>query len=200
MLGDSTSPSSVAILLAFSSSTDNFAVGLSVALSGSRLPPRVNLLVSLANAIGALCSAVFGTALGETAPTLAPMAAAAIFLYLAHEELSSWRQGDRSSPLARSASEGLVGKLALPMTLNNLAGGIAGGVVGVAPIAAGGSVFVASYLMMAGGHMLGRRLGECVERYLDPRLLAAAIFLIVAIVQAADAWAALPSSPGTPSR
>lgn len=176
-----------AVILAFSSSTDNFAVGLSVALAGSRLPPRVNAIISACNALGALGSAGFGALIGNAAPSLAPMLAAAVFLYLAWEELSSWRRGERASPLARSASDGLVWKLAVPMTLNNLAGGVASGAVGVSPLVAGGSALGASYLMMYGGHLAGRKLGAVVEESVDPRLLAAATFLAVALAQAVGA-------------
>ena len=44
--------SATAILLALSSSTDNFAVGMSVALSGAALPFRVNAIVAVCNALG----------------------------------------------------------------------------------------------------------------------------------------------------
>ena len=77
------------------------------------------------------------------------------------------------------------------MTLNNLAGGVASGVVGISPLAAGGLALFASYVMMTGGFFLGRRLGTTVERWIDPRVLAAAIFLSVAgaqLVEAAQAW------------
>lgn len=176
-----------AIAIACSSSTDNFAVGLSVALAGSRLPPRVNLIISVCNALGALMSTGVGALLGRAAPTFGPAAAAAVFLYLAWEEITSYRKGERASPLARSASEGLVWKLALPMTLNNLAGGVASGVVGVSPLISGFGALVASYLMMASGYFLGRRLGGAVERCLDPRVLAATIFAAVALTQIMEA-------------
>lgn len=186
------------LAIACSSSTDNFAVGLSVALAGSRLPPRVNLIISVCNALGALMSTGVGALLGRAAPTLGPAAAAAVFLYLAFEEITSFRQGERASPLARSASEGLVWKLALPMTLNNLAGGVASGILGVSPLVSGFGALVASYLMMAAGYHLGRRLGATVERCLDPRVLAATIFVAVALTQIVDAlqamlhWSSLP--------
>ena len=177
----------LAVILAFSSSTDNFAVGLSVALAGSRLPPRVNAIISACNALGALGSAGFGALIGNAAPSLAPMLAAAVFFYLSWEELGSWRRDERASPLARSASDGLVWKLAVPMTLNNLAGGVASGAVGVSPLLAGGSALGASYVTMYGGHLAGRKLGAVVEDCVDPRLLAAATFLAVALAQAVGA-------------
>ena len=67
------------------------------------------------------------------------------------------------------------------MTLNNLAGGVAGGVAGVSPILAAGSVLAASVLMMYGGHKLGRYLGASLA--VDPRVVACSIFLILALAQ-----------------
>lgn len=181
----------LASVLAFSSSTDNFAVGLSVALAGSTLPPRVNLIISVCNALGALLSTAVGVLLGKAAPTLGSAAAAAVFIYLAWEELTSWRNCERTSPLARSASAGLVWKLALPMTLNNLAGGVASGVIGVAPLVAGTAALLASYVMMAFGFFLGKRLGFIVEQWMDPRVLAAAVFVSVAVAQLIEALSGL---------
>lgn len=181
---------SLALVLAFSSSTDNFAVGLSVALAGSRLPPHVNITIALCNAAGALSSAEIGELLGGAAPMLAPAAAGGIFLYLAWLELASWYRGESASPLARTAAKGLVWKLAVPMTLNNLAGGVASGVVGITPVMAGSFALLASYIMMAVGHFLGTRLGPCVARFVDPRVIAIAVFGMVAYAQLGDAYAA----------
>ena len=132
--------------------------------------------------------------LGKAAPTLGSAAAAVVFLYLAWEELTSWRNCERASPLARSASAGLVWKLALPMTLNNLAGGVASGVVGVAPLIAGTAALFASYVMMAFGFFLGKRLGFIVEQWIDPRVLAAAVFVSVAVAQLIEALSGLSDS------
>ena len=173
----------IALLLAISSSTDNFAVGLSVALAGCRLKLKVNFIIAVCNAMGALSSAGFGQIIGGSAPTLAPALAGAIFMYLAWEELASWRRGEHASPLTRQAADGMVWRLAVPMTLNNLAGGVASGVVGVGPIVAGGCALAASFVMMASGHCLGRTLGHVVEKCLDPRLLAVTVFASVALVQ-----------------
>ena len=176
----------LALALAFSSSTDNFAVGLSVALAGSRLPLRVNLVISACNAAGASVASRFGTFLSTSAPMLAPAAAATIFAYLAREEWSSWRSGEVMSPLAHGATQSLMWKLALPMTLNNLAGGVASGVAGVGWYVAGAGALVASYIMMAGGFLLGQLAGPWLQQHVDPRLIAAAIFAIMALMQLRD--------------
>ena len=177
----------VAAALALSSSTDNFAVGLSVELAGHELPRRVNAIIAVCNAFGALLSAAAGQLLSEHAPQLLPsLFAAAIFLYLGYDEFSSWRRGDVTSPLATKAAEGLAWKLALPMTLNNLAGGAAGGAVGIGPAQAFASALFASYLMCTGGSWLGQQVGARLERWLEPRLVAAAIFAGVAGMQMWD--------------
>ena len=177
----------LAALLYISSSTDNFAVGASVALSGSPHSVYVNGVIAVCNASAALVSAAFGTYLGDAAPTVAPMAAAAIFLYLAYEEVCSLIRGEDASPLAQMAVSGLAWRLAVPMSINNLAGGIASGVAGIGPLEAGFWALVASYAMFRLGHYLGDNLGRFIEGCLDPRVLAATIFTIVAMLQLHDA-------------
>lgn len=51
-------------------------------------------------------------------------------------------------------------QLALPMTLNNLAGGVAGGAIGVSPLQAGLYGLLASFLTMALGHWIGLYLAR----------------------------------------
>jgi hypothetical protein len=126
----------------------------------------------------------------RTLTDAAPPSCAPVFLHLAYEEVASWRRGESVSPLARSAANGLVLKLAVPMTLNNLAGGIATGIAGVSPIIAGGAAFGASFVMMAAGHCLGRTCAHSVERSVDPRVLSTLVFVTLAFLQLKDALAA----------
>lgn len=196
-----------ALLLAISSSTDNFAVGLSVALAGAELPLRVNVIIAVCNAVGALASAALGEAIGVVVPMLGPGAAAVIFIYLAKEEIDSYRAGEDMSPLASSAAQGLAWKLAPPMTLNNLAGGVASGVLGIAPSIALACALLASLVMMQGGYVLGGLLlrfgtsgsgsGGTCWRYVDPRVAAACIFGCVAIVQLRDTLDAVATASAT---
>lgn len=196
------------VLIALASSTDNFAVGLSVALAGSALPALVNVVVAIFNAAGALLSDSLGGFLGAAAPTLAPLAAASIFAYIAHEEYSSWQRGEDESPLARLAADprqgigGLICRLALPMSLNNLAGGVASGAASIPPWAACTATFVASLAMMHAGHTLGRFAAGCVRRCVDTRVIAVLIFLGVAALQVREAAHSLsePSVEGNASR
>ena len=69
------------------------------------------------------------------------------------------------------------------MTLNNLAGGIAGGVAGVGPFLAGTAALIASFLMMAVGYVLGARAHALLDGHLDVRLLSCAIFAFLAFAQ-----------------
>lgn len=175
------------LVLAISSSTDNFAIGLSVALAGSPLSPGVNAIIALCNGLGATVGAMFGSIIESSAPLAAPLIAAGIFLYLAQEEVISWKNAEDCSPLARSAAQGLIWRLALPMSLNNIGGGLASGLIGITPILAGGFALLASYVMMAFGHFLGMRLGKCVENWFDPRLLAAAVFVSIGLAEVHEA-------------
>ena len=172
--------------LALSSSSDNFAVGVSLSLSGAALSRRLNGIVALCNAGGAMLAALGGVWLGAAAPTAAPLFAAAVFGYLGWQELASWRAGESASPLAQLAADGLALRLALPMTLNNLAGGVAGGVVGVGPVLAGLLALLASWLAMQTGFALGQRVGPALEKVLEPRLMAALLFVALGAAQLAE--------------
>ena len=48
--------------------------------------------------------------------------------------------------------------MAIPMTLNNIAGGVAGGTAGLSPYWTGTFAFLASFIMMELGCRLGQRL------------------------------------------
>ena len=77
-------------------------------------------------------------------------------------------------------------KLAVPMTLNNLAGGIATGITGVSPFVAAAAALCASFSMMAAGYWLGKACAAHMKRCIDPRLLSAIVFTLVALMQIAS--------------
>ena len=132
-----------AFILACGSSTDNFAVGFASGISKRQLKISANCIISFLNAIGAYLSAAGGHMLGELAPTVAILFATVIFAYLAVDELLSWRNGDKESTTTMKQSGGSLG---IPMTLNNLAGGVAGGAAGVdANTAYDGSIGIILY-------------------------------------------------------
>ena len=172
--------------LALSASSDNFAVGVSLGLSERSLPTRLNAVVAMANAAGALLATHGGQALGSAAPTLAPALASVAFWYLAWEELGSWLRGDPASPLTKLAAEGVAVRLAVPMTLNNVAGGLAGGVAGVTPSVAFFLALVASFVAMLVGHSLGQVAGRRLAGRLDARLAAGIILIALALAQALE--------------
>uniref|UniRef100_A0A7S4P4K2 GDT1 family protein n=1 Tax=Paramoeba aestuarina TaxID=180227 RepID=A0A7S4P4K2_9EUKA len=172
-----------AIVLAIGSSVDNLAVGVSLGVSGQRLRPWVNFAIAGSNALGAFLASFGGLWMGEAIPTLAPLLAGVTFAFLSYSEFSSWYHHEES-PLTKLAAEGVVIRLAVPMTLNNLAGGVAGGVAGVSPFVAALSVLVASAVMMWGGHRAGRWLGGTLP--VDPCVVAGGIFAVLALTQFVD--------------
>ena len=173
-----------ALGIALSSSTDNFAVGASLGLAGLVLHARFNLAIALANGIGALVAAEGGHVIGEVANSAGAWLAASVFAYLSWQEGASICRGEESSPLLHKAERGVVAQLAVPMTLNNLAGGVAGGVVGIGPLLGGASAFVASFLMMATGHLLGKTCHAALRgSRLDLRLFSCSIFAALAFSQ-----------------
>ena len=134
-----------AFLLALASSTDNFMVGLSVGISNQSLSMGANALISVCNATGAWLASFGGDALGHSLPPhLPPLLSALAFGALALKEFWEFGEGlrrkkkvlqnkkDEEIMDANSTSSGKnlnisrAFHLAIPMTLNNLAGGVAG--------------------------------------------------------------------------
>mmetsp|Transcript_4544 Transcript_4544/g.10174 ORF Transcript_4544/g.10174 Transcript_4544/m.10174 type:complete len:197 (-) Transcript_4544:48-638(-) len=177
-----------AFLLACGSSTDNLAVGASLGISNRPLNASVNAIISLMNASGAFVSAAGGYLLGEVAPALAALFAGIIFAYLAVDEITSWQKGHEESTLTmgKSASIRDALRIAVPMTLNNLAGGVAGGAAGVDPQTAGTLALLASYCMMKFGHAIGGYLMPSMGRCIDTRIISGAIFASLSVAQFAQ--------------
>jgi len=89
-------------------------------------------------------------------------------------------------------------QLAFPMTLNNLAGGVAGGAIGVSPLQAGIFGLLASFLTMALGHSIGLYFARLSNKnndknknetpgasrsiLLDPSLVSASLLGILCLV------------------
>jgi putative Mn2+ efflux pump MntP len=164
-----------ALLLALASSTDNFCVGLSVGVQQKRLPVHVNAFISVCNATGALLASHGGsymttattTTTTTSTTTMAPLFASAGFAYLGYQEFTSTSSSSSctppppppsssSYPPPSTTNHRLVSwSVAIPMTLNNLAGGVAGGMVGIVPFMAGGYALAASFVGMWVGHAVG---------------------------------------------
>ena len=199
-----------ALLLALASSTDNFTVGVAVGLRDKRrLPVWANGIISTFNAAGALGAAYMGVVLSREMPYLAPLLAALAFGYLSVQELLSYRQQEQKrqehKPTdQRPANEeqqqadqlfclsGVL-RLALPMTLNNLAGGVAGGAAGLSPTIASGYAFLASYVTMSVGFRIGRSLGRHIPY--DPSLIAGLLLGLLCLITIQEALAASQDQP-----
>ena len=178
-----------AFLLACGSSTDNFAVGTSLGISNKPLKHSSNVIISICNASGAYISAAGGHLLGELAPKYATLFAAIIFAYLATDELLSWRKRgssseSTSSTLTIKSTIRDVMRIAIPMTLNNLAGGAAGGASGIDANTSFIMALVASFCMMKMGHTAGIYLKTSFEtRNVDTHVTSGMIFACLALMQ-----------------
>ena len=172
-------------VLSVTSSLDNFLVGASLGLGGfARLSLSLNGIISFCNALGALSSTFVGRLFGAKAPAAAGCVGGAIFLWLGVGEAVAAASGG-DSELSRAAAEGRAWVVAIPMTLNNLAGGVAGGLSGYSALAMGSAAFAASFSMMQLGFAAGRFGGEV--DWLDPHALAAAAFAVLAVSQLKEA-------------
>jgi putative Mn2+ efflux pump MntP len=146
-----------AIVLAFASSTDNFLVGLCTGLVGKPLPATVLWGIALCNATGSLLATAGGAFCAQTLQATAQfqyILAAAAFGYLALNEYRELQWASTSQIGASTRQEASL-RLALPMTLNNLAGGVAGGVVGLSAVTASLYALFVSVVTMWLGYQLG---------------------------------------------
>ena len=144
------------------------------------------------------------SASAAAAATLAPsMLAAVAFGYLAIQELVSYLQAKRKDQEKSSSKKketkpifrpkrhlhqwtfADVAKLALPMTLNNLAGGVAGGAAGISPWINCIFAFLSSFLMMLVGFRIGKKLGNSLP--FDPSLLSAALLATLCLLTIQEA-------------
>jgi putative Mn2+ efflux pump MntP len=147
-----------ALVLALASSTDNFLVGLCTGLVGKPLPVAVLWRISICNAAGSLVATAGGAFCANTLHATAELQyglAAAAFGYLAWIEYRELPASTSSNQTGSSSRQQASLSLALPMTLNNLAGGVAGGVVGLSAVTASLYALFISVITMWVGYRLG---------------------------------------------
>lgn len=170
-----------ALLLALASSTDNFAVGFSIGIGRNNLPLWVNAAISFCNGLGAFLAGYGGSLLNENLPFFAPSLAAIVFGTLGVQELFSYTQGSDANTESVLSNIPLVLRLAVPMTLNNLAGGAAGGAVGLTPGISGLYALMASFLTMYIGHFIGYRVGA-QKIAIHPSLVSGLLLLALCVL------------------
>ena len=178
-----------ALILALASSTDNFTVGFSIGIRRKFLGRWANALISLCNGLGAFLAVYGGRVLMTVLPSFANLVAALVFGVLGLVELLSYSNGeDSSSPsqVGTMMTFAQVMQLAVPMTLNNLAGGAAGGAVGLSPAMSGLYALAASYVMMYVGHAAGLRLSTA-KLPVDPSLVSGILLLLLCLFTILDA-------------
>ena len=207
------------ILISVGSSTDNFSVGLSVGLSkGDKLPFFANLTISICNALGAYVSSGIGSQidrvlspfLGESSIAVTYFIAGVAFFYLAYEEYTQfvlkrklqkeWKKENKGYPPIEEHQLDMwsVFKLAIPMTLNNVAGGVAGGSTGMVPEKYCLAAFIASFTLMQIGFMLGKRIkkiGFCAAQHtFETEILSSSLYSILGFCQLYDCFSTLQSN------
>lgn len=150
-----------ALLIAAASSTDNFVVGISVGLSKRKTVTLLVFGIAGANALGCLLATVSGEAASSILfhSKVQYGLAGLVFLWLSYQEIrQDSDSGTMADPHSSHSEVELLGKLAIPMTLNNLAGGVATGIAGVSPAVASFYAFWASVIFMYVGVWLGSRI------------------------------------------
>ena len=146
-----------ALVLAMASCTDNFLVGLCTGVAHRPLSAKVLWGIATGNATGSLVAAAAGGAFASVVASTGYIQyslAAVAFGCLAwkeYQQLPNLSSSRNIQPQQVAASL----SLALPMTLNNLAVGVAAGVVGVSAVTASLYALVISVLTMWIGHRIG---------------------------------------------
>jgi len=179
-----------ALCIALASSTDNFLVGLSVGFSRKPLSKKVLWGIALCNALGCFI-ATSGGSLGaeyffddQTANGIASLA----FAYLAVQEYVEGQAPATANSNSCSREPKKVSlDLALPMTLNNLAGGVTAGILNISPT----WNFVYALLMSVFTMRLGYGLGKAFSGLRQHRLLVYGpifIYLVLAVQSFVDMW------------
>lgn len=173
----------VAILLPIVSSLDNFAVGASLGMSGHPLPVSANCIIALANAFGMMLSGCFGQFMGAQLGHLVMYFAGCMFVGIGLLELYGL-QKEQESLAHRFAARAVESPwlISVPMTLNNLAGGVAGGLAGANVFILSISTLLASFIMMLMGHSLGLMLGTKLTR-VNPQLFGAVGFVCLGLAE-----------------
>ena len=77
-------------------------------------------------------------------------------------------------------------QLAVPMTLNNFAGGVTGGAVGITPSQSFVYGWIVSFVTMAGGYWIGSRYCQQQQLATDPSQISALLFGILSILSFVD--------------
>mmetsp|Transcript_56083 Transcript_56083/g.88892 ORF Transcript_56083/g.88892 Transcript_56083/m.88892 type:complete len:233 (-) Transcript_56083:33-731(-) len=172
-------------LLPIIASMDNFVLGVALGVGGQSLPPSVVLIVAIMNAVGMMLSGMVGKIAGSWAPVAASILAGGFFIVVGGFEIRSWMLEEESPTdmlfnLAATRNAWILG---LPMTLNNLASGLAGGLVGMNIWLLGLLTFLASSVLMCLGYALGSCTGKALPT--DPRLPVGVVFLCLGLVQIA---------------
>lgn len=176
-------------------------MGLSVGIRHGSLPLWANVVISVCNASGAFAASHGGVWLTHWVSGSLPLyLAATAFGGLAIVEYNNYMtelgslqdDGDSQSSMQEIRQ---VLSLAIPMTLNNLAGGVAGGAAGLTPEMTAIYALVASFASMYVGYFVGNRLRRVIKGrhtnsqrpWFHPSLIAAVLLGVLCILTLREA-------------
>lgn len=174
-------------VLSIASSVDNWAVAMAVGISGTKLSFPDCFIIA---AVGGLASGLadFASALaGQWLKAASSLLCGAFFIGLALNEFWNYFRGADDQETKKGFTA--LGKqqigafsLAVPLSLNNLAGGVAGGLAGDAFWLLGGCSALASLLFMVLGNYAGRKLG--MKLPFSTEIMAGVAFFAIGLIQA----------------
>lgn len=178
------------LLLPVVSSTDNFVVGAALGIGGHPLTLKTSGVVAVMNGAGMALSGYVGHYLGLAFGVWACVFGAVIFTAVGALEFSSYLSGEDGlmDKLVETALTQNAWVLGLPMSLNNLATGVAGGLSGQNPIVLGLLTVLASLVLMHLGYWIGQCAGNRLP--MDPRPVAGSAFLGLGLLQLWQVWPA----------
>lgn len=143
-----------AFCLALAASTDNFLVGLSEGLGRRVISQKVLWGIAIANAIGGSISSASGNLVNSFISVRHQFLLTAIaFGWLGIQEYREFSFSAKNASNRRRETASLA--LAAPMTLNNIAGGVTGGIIGISPLWGFFYSLIISVITMWAGYRLG---------------------------------------------
>jgi putative Mn2+ efflux pump MntP len=225
-LASSTDNFMVGLSVGLSSSSSSSSISQRTQQQQHHQNLRANLLISLCNATGAGVAAYFGgSVIPQYVPSyLVPLLTSMSFGLLAVKEMTTWchrtnKNNNNNKNHVKDSQKGQhhfhqqqhhqlemsrAVQLAIPMTLNNLAGGVAGGAVGVTAWQAALFGLIASFVTMLIGYRIGRYAGKtalnflpsnnqnswrksCSSVFVDPSFVSAILLGVLCVLSCQEA-------------
>jgi putative Mn2+ efflux pump MntP len=144
---------------------DNLLVGLHFSLTGKTIPMLGVTLISFLNAFATFITMFFGIIILNILPlSISSKLSAFIFLWLAYKESKGFFYVDVNNPNSYKTTNWIdIYLLGLALSLSDVAGGIAAGIVGFPLFKTTFICFIISYILLEFGLLIGNKIGTSLN-------------------------------------